>query len=72
MDDICKYCGGRVVARNPSGTCDHLYWPDNLTDGAKAANGFVASIVTVWAKQEPLGAEAEKAWDDNAAELYRK
>ncbi len=34
----CKHCGGLISVRNPRGDCDHLYWPDNLTAEAKAAN----------------------------------
>ena len=36
----CKHCGGEIQARNPTGQCDHLYWPDMLTDEAKLANGY--------------------------------
>ena len=25
---ICDHCGMDLVARNPSGYCDHLYYPD--------------------------------------------
>jgi len=70
MPEKCKHCGGEVAIRNPTGECDHLYWPDNLTDEAKRANGFTASLVTVWTKQEPLGADVAKAWDDNIEKLY--
>ena len=38
---LCKYCGGEIAIRNPTGKCDHLYWPEYLTDEAKRANGFV-------------------------------
>lgn len=48
---VCKSCGGPVVARNPTGGCDHLYWPDNLTLEAKQANGYVARTVTVLTKR---------------------
>jgi len=37
----CKHCGGNIEIRNPCGDCDHLYWPDMLTDEAKIANGLV-------------------------------
>lgn len=37
---LCKHCGGPIETRNSTGTCDHLYWPENLTDEAKRANGF--------------------------------
>lgn len=41
MDEhTCKHCGGPKAVRNPRGDCDHLYWPDNLTDEAKRANGI--------------------------------
>jgi len=25
----CKYCGGDIEIRNPTGHCDHLYYPEN-------------------------------------------
>jgi len=44
----CKHCGGLIAVRNPTGKCDHLYWPDNLTDEAKRANGFRLVTRQVW------------------------
>jgi len=35
-DEVCPNCGGSVAVRNPTGTCDHLYWPDMLTPEARA------------------------------------
>lgn len=46
--DVCAHCGGSVAIRNPRGYCDHLYWPDNLTDEAKRANGYGEEVITVW------------------------
>lgn len=59
MNDNCKHCGGEIAKRNPTGHCDHLYWPDNLTDEAKRANGFRKVTVKKWvAKRKQLsGAE---------------
>lgn len=48
MSDTCKHCGGEIAARNPTGTCDHLYWPDMLTDEAKLANGFRRVTFEKW------------------------
>lgn len=48
--ECCKHCGGQVAIRNPRGDCDHLYWPDNLTDEAKRANGYRPVTVTQWVK----------------------
>lgn len=45
-DDVCEYCGCLKKLRNPRGDCDHLHWPDNLTDEAKIANGYRAMEVT--------------------------
>ena len=28
---ICAHCGGDIEIRNPTGTCDHLYYPDYCT-----------------------------------------
>jgi hypothetical protein len=30
----------KTAIRNPSGYCDHLAWPDYLTDEARLANGY--------------------------------
>lgn len=29
-DDLCPNCGGRIAIRNPTGHCDHLYYPDYM------------------------------------------
>lgn len=34
--DVCPNCGGKIAIRNPTGNCDHLYWPEYLTPEAKA------------------------------------
>ena len=49
---ICKHCGGQIAIRNPTGRCDHLYWPEMLTDEALTANGYrkVIREVVVWEK----------------------
>lgn len=26
--DVCPHCGGPISVRNPSGYCDHLYYPE--------------------------------------------
>ena len=28
-DDMCKHCDEDIRLRNPSGYCDHLYYPEN-------------------------------------------
>lgn len=33
---ICPNCNGPIAIRNPTGKCDHLYWPEYLTDDARA------------------------------------
>jgi Lar family restriction alleviation protein len=30
---LCKYCGGDIAIRNPTGKCDHLYYPDMIAQG---------------------------------------
>lgn len=37
---VCQHCRGLIAARNPTGYCDHMFWPDNLTAEAKLANGI--------------------------------
>jgi hypothetical protein len=41
--DICPNCHHPVAIRNPSGTCDHLYWPENLTPEARALVDEIAA-----------------------------
>ena len=52
-EPMCVHCGGATAIRNPTGNCDHLYWPDLLTDEAKLANGFkpVEQRTIVWMKE---------------------
>ena len=26
---LCLHCGGEIAIRNPTGLCDHLYYPEN-------------------------------------------
>jgi len=53
-DNRCRHCGGDRALRNPRGDCDHLYWPDKLTDAAKIANGYkrVRRTKVVWVKSD--------------------
>ncbi len=55
----CKHCGGDIAIRNPRGDCDHLYWPDMLTDEAKQANGYVLETVTQWVRRDTDGGPDE-------------
>lgn len=53
VERLCQHCGGLIAVRNPTGKCDHLYWPTNLTDDAKRANGLVevSRVVTEWVSE---------------------
>lgn len=50
-EPMCAHCGGPIAVRNPRGDCEHLFWPDYLTDEAKRANGFEQVPVMVWVKK---------------------
>ena len=39
-DKLCPYCGGFKAIRNPTGKCDHLYYPDNVNKSLKANVGL--------------------------------
>jgi len=32
-EDVCPYCKGDKKIRNPTGKCDHLYYPENINKG---------------------------------------
>ena len=57
MDRICKHCGGEISIRNPTGNCDHLYWPDLLTDDAKRANGYAKIAIEAWRRVEDVASK---------------
>jgi len=41
----CPYCGGDKEIRNPTGYCDHLYYPDNCQGNKKAfEQGRIAGL----------------------------
>lgn len=54
----CKHCGGRIAERNPTGKCDHLFFPEMLTAAAKIANGFCDAVVDSTVVDEIL-----RQWD---------
>lgn len=67
----CKHCGGEIAIRNPTGKCDHLYWPDNLTDEAKIANGFARVTVEQWVKADDAARErARRDFDLNGKDRW--
>ena len=35
QEKICPNCGGLIKIRNPTGECDHLYYPENLKNDVK-------------------------------------
>jgi hypothetical protein len=53
-DDTCLFCKGQKSIRNPTGKCDHLYFPENLTEEARVANGYVKATVEVWVKPKSV------------------
>ena len=74
-DDICIYCGGPKAVRNPTGKCDHLYWPDMIPGAAKDANitGELAAARSAALEEAAKVADlyVEKAWSaaDIAADI---
>lgn len=46
-EKICEHCDGEIAIRNPSGYCDHLYYPQNCKvcshTKKNTEEGFVAS-----------------------------
>jgi hypothetical protein len=59
----CAHCGGPKDIRNPTGKCDHLYWPDNLTDEAKRANGYRQAQKLVWINDPADGVLRQATYD---------
>lgn len=29
-EELCEYCKHPIKIRNPTGKCDHLYYPENV------------------------------------------
>lgn len=52
--ELCPYCGGLIAVRNPTGECDHLYYPDNIKKPNKEIMGC-EEIVFVRSEYNKLG-----------------
>ena len=52
--DTCAHCGGPKAVRNPSGACDHLYWPDCLSYEGRVANGFEPTRDQITERQQQV------------------
>lgn len=37
-DKTCPHCKGSLAVRNPTGKCDHLYYPENCTTCSKGSD----------------------------------
>jgi hypothetical protein len=62
----CAHCGGALAIRNPTGKCDHLYYPENCDLCFARVGG--RTIFYLWTYDDLLGiystiekAEAAKA-----------
>lgn len=72
--DKCKYCGGDKAIRNPTGNCDHLYYPDNVNkflahkDKVRELIGELVGSASMCWKPYPKGV----FWSDKASELVDK
>lgn len=63
--DVCKHCGFSIALRNPSGSCDHLYYPSNCKVCkemiAKEENADNEDAIS---QIEKIRAENNKNWMD--------
>lgn len=42
---LCKHCGMDIAIRNPSGYCDHLYYPENCKICATKEKGDTRAYI---------------------------
>lgn len=57
---FCPHCDGDIAIRDPSGYCDHLYYPDNCEECKKLQSGekpIVIKIPAEFARDHFNGAE---------------
>lgn len=40
----CEYCHGDIAIRNPTGKCDHLYYPENVNKKLKHYKYYQGSV----------------------------
>lgn len=70
---ICSHCGEEIAIRNPSGYCDHLYYPDNCKtcqkkSGTTIENDHEESLII---ENGELRAEVARLTDALLAEQQR-
>jgi hypothetical protein len=67
---LCPDCGGPIHIRNPSGKCDHLYYPENKPsrEGETFRKLFKAECTPMYAVVYPLPYEGMyvEEFDDKA------
>lgn len=66
-NDICIYCGGPKAIRNPTGNCDHLYWPDMIPGADKNVDRDRELAAARSAALEEAASEAERAYTNTQA-----
>ena len=54
-EPLCPACEGPIAIRNPTGSCDHLYWPDLLTPEARKKVEPMTDAEKIKALQNQIG-----------------
>ena len=66
---ICKHCGEPIAIRNPSGYCDHLYYPENCEICKKMLT--VERKIYEWEVSDEYGWRNIELWEvDKKLELF--
>lgn len=60
MIDLCKHCNGNIEITNPSGYCNHLYYPENCEICQFITNADKLKHDDKWCAYKPMVDELQQ------------
>ncbi len=77
---LCPNCGGDIEIRNPTGKCDHLYYPENTPNFkkdqkkelVKQANLIITAILYDLTDRKGIGNEWEAIDDEIQRDIKKE
>ena len=70
-NEVCPDCGGLIRIRNPTGKCDHLYYPEYKPKKIEKEQADILREIVKWMDNQP------EVWFDDKTinqiiEMYEK
>ena len=78
-EEICPVCKGKVEVRNPTGLCDHLYYPDNvkpnellrIIKSLEAKNAQLKETIAELERWQTRNLQTKREWGNQLTEAEK-